>query len=109
MDWKELSRDESHQMYDYYCDSDEINCPDQYIPLREDILLLFSNALNRIGITEEQISQKNNSYQLDLFFGIKLYTTLNQKYGMDVRLASSEGVWRFLSVCVVPEIGRAHV
>ena len=60
MDWKELSRDESQRMYDCYCDADEINCPDQYISLRDDLLLLFSNALDRIGITEEEISQKNN-------------------------------------------------
>ena len=66
--------------------------------------MLFDNALQQIGITAEQINQKNYSYQLDLQFGIKLYSTLNQKYGMNVRLAATEGVWRYLSVCVVPDL-----
>ena len=33
-----------------------------------------------------------------------MYETLNNKYGMNVRLASTAGIWRYLSVCVVPDL-----
>ena len=104
MNWKELSRDESSSLFDSFCASDEFSYSQDYAGLREDMCLLFDNALKQIGITAEQISQKNYSYQLDLQFGIKLYSTLNQKYGMNVRLAATEGIWRYLSVCVVPDL-----
>ena len=104
MNWKELSRDESSSLFDSFCASDEFSYSQDYAGLREDLCLLFDNALEQIGITAEQISQKNYSYQLDLQFGIKLYSTLNQKYGMNVRLAATEGIWRYLSVCVVPDL-----
>ena len=104
MNWKELSRDESSSLFDSFCASDEFSYSQDCAGLREDLCLLFDNALEQIGITAEQISQKNYSYQLDLQFGIKLYSTLNQKYGMNVRLAATEGIWRYLSVCVVPDL-----
>lgn len=33
-----------------------------------------------------------------------MYETLNSKYGMNVRLASTPGVWRYISVAVVPDL-----
>ena len=104
MDWIELGRDDSSQLFDNYCETEEFEYKESYAPLRQDLCMLFSDALQQIGISEEEISQGNNSYQLDLRFGIKLYTTLNEKYGMNVRLAATEGIWRYLSVCVVPDL-----
>lgn len=104
MNWKELSKEESSSLFDSFCVNDEFSYDHDYTELRKDLCLLFDNALQQIGITAEQINQKNYSYQLDLQFGIKLYSTLNQKYGMNVRLAATEGVWRYLSVCVVPDL-----
>ena len=104
MNWVELSREESSKLFDQFCESGEFSFKEEYQSLREDMCLLFENALKEIGITEDQIQQKNYSYQLDLRFGIKLYTTLNQKYGMNVRFAATEGIWRYLSVCVVPDL-----
>lgn len=104
MKWIELSREESSRLYDRFCENGEFTYAQDYSDIREDICLLFETALGQIGITVDQISQKNYSYQLDLQFGIKLYTTLNQKYDMNVRLAATEGIWRYLSVCVVPDL-----
>lgn len=104
MNWIELSRDESRQQFENYCATGEFAVSKEYSLLRDDLCMLFSDALAEIGITEEELSQKNYSYQLDLRFGLKLYSTLNQKYGMSVRLASTEGIWRYLSVCVVPDL-----
>ena len=104
MSWKELNKDESSKLYDSFCQNDEFTYAQEYSSLREDVCMLFENALTQIGITEEQISQKNYSYQVDLRFGIKLYTTLNEKYGMNVRFASTDGIWRYLCVSVFPDL-----
>ena len=65
---------------------------------------LFSQTLSEIGISPELISTKNYSYQVDYVYGLKIYCLLNNKYGMTPRAASSAGIWRFLSVQVVPDI-----
>ncbi len=104
MNWKELSRDESSKLFDSFCADGEFMYTSDFSSLRNDMCMLFDNALNQIGISADQLSQKNYSYQLDLRFGLKLYTTLNQKYGMNVRLAATDGIWRYLSVCVVPDL-----
>ncbi len=104
MDWTKFSCEESLHAYQSFCESGEVECPPKYIPLREDLFMLFNDALAQIGISADQLAQKNYSYQLDLLFGIKLYITLNEKYGMNVRQASTDGIWRYLSTCVVPDL-----
>lgn len=104
MNWIEITREESRQKYEDYSVTGNLDFAKEYFELRQDLLKLFSDALSKIGITEDEIAQKNHSYQLDLQFGLKLYTTLNQKYGMNVRSASTDGVWRYLCACVVPDL-----
>lgn len=104
MNWIELKRDSAQAAFDDYCATGNVDPESQFFELRNDLCMLFDDALNKIGITAEEIPQKNNSYQLDLLFGIKLYSTLNEKYGMNVRYAATEGIWRHLSVCVVPDL-----
>lgn len=104
MNWLELKRDEAESRYDHYCESGEFDYHSDYQPLRNDLCMLFDAALSEIGITEDQIAEKNYSYQVDLIFGLALYEVLNEKYGMNIRLAATEGVWRYLSVCVVPDL-----
>ena len=104
MNWIEIGREESRQKYEDYCATGNLGFSKDYDELRKNLVDLFSTALIKIGITEDQISQKNYSYQLDLQFGLKLYTTLNEKYGMSVRLAATDGVWRYLCSCVAPDL-----
>ncbi len=104
MDWIELKKDSAQAAFDEYFINRKIDPAPQFAELRNDLCMLFDNALSDIGITSEEISQKNNSYQLDLLFGIKLYSTLNEKYGMNVRYAATDGIWRYISVCVVPDL-----
>lgn len=104
MDWIKFNCEESLQAYEKFYESGDFEFSKNYDSLREDLCALFSDALEKIGIAEDQLTQKNYSYQLDLQFGIKLYTTLNEKYGMNVRLASTDGIWRYLSTCVVPDL-----
>lgn len=43
-------------------------------------------------------------YKFDLTFGIKLYQILNDDIGFTNRVATSDDVWRFLSLHVIPDI-----
>lgn len=104
MNWKEIKTEEALDLFQKYCSTRLPDFSDEYSELRDDLYMLFDSAMKELGIKEDEIPQKNNSYQLDLHFGIKLYETLNTKYGMNVRFASSAGIWRYISVCVVPDL-----
>ena len=104
MKWLELSKEDAKTSLEVYMRTEEHSCDKSYEELRQDLLRLFENALDEIGIKEDGLDQDNNKYQLDLRFGLQLYELLNNKYGMCVRLAATDGIWRYLAVCVVPEL-----
>lgn len=104
MNWKEISKEESSDRFDEYCQNKEEKCPEEYQKLREEILYLFVCTLSEIGIDPIDINSKNYSYQVDYLFGLKFYQLLNNNYSMSIRTASTDGVWRFLSTCVVPDL-----
>lgn len=104
MNWKEINTEEARDRFQDYCVNKTLDYSDEYSELRKDLCMLFNSSMSELNISDAEIAQKNNSYQLDLNFGIKLYETLNNKYGMNVRLASTAGIWRYLSVCVVPDL-----
>lgn len=104
MKWKEIRTEEARDRFEEYCKKSVPDYSSEYEELRTDLCMLFETVMNELRISENEISQKNNSYQLDLYFGIRMYETLNNKYGMNVRLASTAGIWRYLSVCVVPDL-----
>jgi len=49
-------------------------------------------------------SSEKLDYTLDLSFGLKLYEILNEQIGFTNRVASNDDIWRYLSICVVPDI-----
>lgn len=104
MKWRELNREQSSEKFNEYCIRSQADCPEEYRQLREQICDLFVRTLSKIGIDSKDINKKNYSYQVDYIFGLKLYELLNESYNMNIRIASSENVWRFLSVCVVPDV-----
>ena len=106
MKWDEIrfDSDEAALKFEDYKTSKEILCSKEFETLRNDITKCFSTVLSEIGIGHEDIPKKNNSYLVDYKFGLKLYSMLNNQYGMTVRSASSADVWRFLSVTVVPDV-----
>lgn len=104
MKWHEIDRENSKNAFEEYCNSKVIQCPQEYIELRNDICQIFAQVLEEIGITYKEISTKNYAYQVDCLFGLKFFMLLSDKYHMSIRTASSPGVWRYLSVYVVPDI-----
>ena len=114
MKWREINAENGRICFEEYASSKRIDCPSDYLELRKDLCELFSRCLGELGLTPEMISQSNNAYKIDCLFGLKTYELLNQKYGMSSRIASIPAVWRFLSVCVVPDVvemryGITHV
>lgn len=104
MKWKEYKADEAKEAFDSFCRTGDYEYISEYNDLRSDIVSLFTSTLSELGISENEISSGNNSYQIDLKFGLKMYVTLNEKYGMNTRLAATDGIWRYLSTAVVPDL-----
>ena len=108
MYWKELSKEASCDKFNEYCSKRgsnwDLNCPEEFRQLRQDILDIFIRTFSELNIDPENIKEKNNSYLIDYIFGLKLYRLLNESYNMSIRTASTEGVWRYLSLCVVPDV-----
>ncbi len=104
IEWKELDRDKASALFDDYCNTGKCNCPVEYKEIRETLCSMFAQTLSEIGISAELISTKNYSYQVDYIFGLKLYSFMNNKCGMTPRIASTAGVWRFLSIQVIPDV-----
>lgn len=104
MEWEVLDKEQSRVIFEDFCSSGNVTCPDGYKTIRNELCQMFVETLSEIGIDPEDIQTKNNAYQVDYIYGLKLYVLLTEKYHMTLRLAATEGVWRFLSVKVVPDI-----
>lgn len=102
MNWREISKDKSQEKYEEYCKSKEVDCPAEFGNLRKKLQEQFVLTLSELSIDVEDIEK--NKYQVDLVYGLRIYKLLNESFEMNVRTASSEGVWRFLSVCVAPDV-----
>ena len=105
-EWDTINSEEARERFEDFCRTKKTKCPEKYQMLRGDILNLFAPTLSEIGIDPEDIDKKgyNYSYQVDYIFGLKLYQLLNERYNMSIRTAATDGVWRFLSTCVVPDL-----
>jgi hypothetical protein len=73
----------------------------EYLSLRTKLIGEFNKALASLNISKEQIEK--NKYKFDLAFGLRLYEVLNE-CGFNLRNASNDGIWRFLSLRVIPDI-----
>lgn len=67
-----------------------------YKDIRSDVVDVFRKAL----------AESNNkiNYNLDLEVGIKLYELLNPEKDFDVIKANDDDIWRYISVCVMPDL-----
>ena len=94
--------DADKNYYSWKKNPGSISLTDEEKAIREDLLLIFQETLDETGIEEE--SRKIQSYQIDLYFGLKLYQLLNNKYNVNIRTASDNGFWRYLSVNIIPDL-----
>ncbi len=107
MNWLELEPSQAEERFETYCTTGEFHWDPRYNTLRRDLTELFRDVLAGLDIREgESVSSGGgrSAYLADLDFGLGLYGLLKGTYGMGVRAASSDGVWRCLSVTVVPDL-----
>ena len=67
-----------------------------YKDIRMSVVDTFKQALEKSG--------NKINYYLDLTVGIKLYEMLNPNNGFDVIKANDDDIWRYISVCVMPDL-----
>lgn len=80
--------------------SDTLNLPfinKEYEDIRNDLSKLFIES--KLLVDEDV-----RSYRMDIVFGVSLYDYLNTKAWFNLRLASDDGFWRFLSLKVAPNL-----
>lgn len=77
-------------------DVDETTFDSSYKDFRAELVECFKTALQESG--------GKMSYTLDLRMGIKIYELLNPKDGFTNVQANDDDIWRYISVCVMPDI-----
>ncbi|WP_413367299.1 hypothetical protein [Lysinibacillus sp. 3P01SB] len=77
-----------------------INPKEEFKPLRDQLI----QARNLI-FEEYNLDGANKlDYHFDLLFGLKLYQILNLEIDFSNRIAANDDVWRYLSICVIPDV-----
>lgn len=111
MKWQELSVSDAEKLFEEYKEYQQSGkvwdkCPPEYYSLKQDLEKLLSDVMFDQNIQREDVGKKtgNCAYRIDLYYGLGFFQLLNQKYGMNVRLASSPGVWRYLSMVVATDV-----
>ncbi len=77
-------------------DVGEDSFAESYSDLRNEVVAEFRNVLTKNG--------NRIDYNLDLKVGIKLYELMNPTNGFDMIKANDDDIWRYLSVCVMPDL-----
>lgn len=77
-----------------------IDFMDDFNALRLELLEARDSLFENLGLDKEN----KLDYVFDLYFGLKLYTILNEQFSFTNRIATNDDIWRYLSVKVVPDI-----
>lgn len=65
-----------------------------YNKLREDLNYLYGKVINNF----------KKDYDIDLYFGMEIYTYFNSQKYFNITVATDDGFWRYLSIKVIPDI-----
>ena len=88
------------QEYDHRVDAwsrYEVDVPAEYADFRNALLAAFQNASTVSG-------GKQDKYYVDLMVGLELYEQLLPENGFTNDKANNDGIWRYISVMVMPDI-----
>lgn len=102
MKWLSLSKPEAETLFSSWATIPEPDFDSTCDKIRTEILNLFNNTMVELSITETEIGKKG--YQFDLLFGLRLYELLKNNYEMNLRTATDDGIWRYLSMRVAPDL-----
>lgn len=77
-----------------------INIRDEFHPLRARLIEARDEVFEKYTLD----SSEKLDYTFDLSFGLKIYEILNEQIGFTNRVAANDEIWRYLSICIVPDI-----
>lgn len=78
------------------------DCPFAYQGVRDKLVNAYKQINEEVD-NDQSISSASRVYQKEYRFALVLFETLNAE-GLTLRNASDDGVWRFLSMIVLPDI-----
>jgi hypothetical protein len=96
MKWRTLSKNESKTVMERWNGKANAEENPEYKDIRESLMDYASNLAAALG--------QYSSYKFDLNFAIKLYDVLSIQHGLDPRSASDDGIWRYLSIHIIPDL-----
>jgi hypothetical protein len=103
MRWKTLDKGESRRIVDEWA-AGAIPKPDfynEYVEMRENLIEIDRITIEELSTRDDK---RTKDYDYDLLFGLNMYELLCSKYNFTPRLAADDGIWRYLSIRVVPDI-----
>lgn len=106
INWSSIKYDVNSAKNDYEClvvkskSVEPISVNERFTELRESLITARNSVFEEYGMD----SDNKLDYNFDLLFGLKVYEILNESIGFSNRIATNDDVWRYLSVCVVPDI-----
>ena len=77
---------------------------EQYSELRDSLIKEFEKVKSSVGAKGSNGSNLPDQYLIDLNFGLAVYNILSASNGFTLRMAADDGVWRYLAICVVPDV-----
>jgi hypothetical protein len=102
--WKSLSKTDAKKEFNEWSEENtpSSNCAGEQLKLREKLLDIDSKVVEYIDKEEKGTNKKD--YLYDLRFGIELYDLLRLDYDFKERQASSDEIWIYVSMRVIPDI-----
>jgi hypothetical protein len=100
MKWKNMKKSNADNIMQTWGGKPEIDCDMEYADIRSDLISAYSETLKQLNNNKIQ----GHEYSFDIALGMKLYDILSVKNHFSVRDASNDGIWRYISIKVVPDI-----
>ncbi|KGP91254.1 hypothetical protein N780_08575 [Pontibacillus chungwhensis BH030062] len=102
MKWEELSKQKAEFIMSGWNGFPKVNEKSNDLNLRSELMAAFEDTLSFLEINKEDLIKGN--YRFDMEYGLKVYQIFNQYPSFNVRTASNNNVWRYLSLEVIPDI-----
>lgn len=105
MNYKSIDKAEAAKRLDAWRENkNAFHVEEQYSELRDALVATYHTVKKQVGLQSNEKKLLQESYLVDLEFGLQVYEILGPKNDFSLRLASDDGVWRYLAVCVIPDI-----
>lgn len=78
----------------------------EFSDLRYKLIKARDNVFEEYGFDENGIDSRK--YQFDMLYGLEIYEILTIDVGMSNRLLSSDDVWRYISIKIIPDVLHAR-